>query len=479
MTPKGDALEESTAIIREIETNLEENLRRRREEIARELEQKLRREREESEKRLSAIEQEFEKEKGTLRDYHGAVAEYESARDGLEARLREHLDRSAGYQKEIERLTALTVTELNSVNEISGRLADLRLSAEEKINELRSRLKDRFGDEAKPVIPPPAPPVVSEALPAEPSPLLETAAPVAPAAPSAPLAQAAPAVPVVPAPAQAEEEVEFVFDLEKELGKLKRIKEMLDQDSTSPDRNVPLAPLQANAVPMPAEPALPSGPEEIDWPVPTRVESEPVADFRRPEINQYVQEFIQREQGLDSAAASAEPRPAAGEESDFQTLFNSLERYRRSEPTDYSGEISFFQNRDHLILDGESLLGAVSNVTAEVRKLFARLGQASTPKDQFFIKQEMINNQEVLRKVILRSVRMCERESCRLPRFTEDILNAGVLKDLLERLNMDNWSNQDDFAAFEATAGQLKEAFHRRITPPAKYISSIVQELEG
>jgi hypothetical protein len=121
----------------------------------------------------------------------------------------------------------------------------------------------------------------------------------------------------------------------------------------------------------------------------------------------------------------------------------------------------------------------VSSVAGEARKLFARLGQASTPKDQFFIKQELINNQEVLRKVILRSVRMCERESCRLPRYTEDILNAGVLKDLLERLNMDNWSNQDDFAAFEATSVRLKDAFHRRITPPAKYLSSIVQELEG
>ena len=66
-----------------------------------------------------------------------------------------------------------------------------------------------------------------------------------------------------------------------------------------------------------------------------------------------------------------------------------------------------------------------------------------------------------------------------MPRYTGDIVNAGVLKDILERLNMDNWSNQDDFAAFETMAGKMKDDFYRRITPPAQYLRSIVQELEG
>ncbi len=467
MTPKGDALEESTAIIREIETSLEDNLRKRREEIERELEERLRREREESEKKLSLIEREFEKEKGSLREYHGAVAEYESTRDSLETSLREHLERSSGYQKEIERLTALTVAELRSVTEISGRLADLRLSAEDKISELRSRLKERFSGETKPVRGPEAPPAVPE--PIRPTPAPETSPEAFHGAPAA----------AAQAPAGPAEESEFVFDLEKELGKLKRIKEMLDRDAAPAVQDAPLAPIQTNAVPVPAEPGLPPGPEEIEWPISARTEPDPGADFRMPEINQFVHDFVQREHSLDPAGAPGEARPSNGEETDFQTMFDMLERYRRSEPTDYSGEISFFQNRDHLILDGETLLRALTSVTGEARKLFARLGQAATPKDQFFIKQELINNQEVLRKVILRSVRMCERESCRLPRYTEDILNAGVLKDLLERLNMDNWSNQDDFAAFEATAVRLKDAFHRRITPPARYLGSIVQELEG
>jgi hypothetical protein len=341
---------------------------------------------------------------------------------------------------------------------------------------MRSKLKERFAidpkasREAGPIEhPAPLPAAFTAGRPAR-APLIENVYEPVPA----------------PTPAAAyAEEGEFVFDLEKELGKLKRIKEMLDRDGSGVG-DAPRAPLQANAVPLPADPGLPPDPE-IEWPVPARAEAEPAADFKMPEINQFIQDFVQREHGLTpdgpvapaTAAPSDEFRTSGAEETDFQSVFAMLERYRRTEPTDYSGEINFFQNRDHLILDGESLLRAVTTVTAEARKLFARLGQAGTPKDQFFIKQELINNQEILRKIILRSVRMCERESCRLPRYTEDILNPGVMKDLLERLNMDNWSNQEDFASFEAAAVRLKDAFHRRITPPAKYLSSIVQELEG
>ena len=45
--------------------------------------------------------------------------------------------------------------------------------------------------------------------------------------------------------------------------------------------------------------------------------------------------------------------------------------------------------------------------------------------------------------------------------------------------NMDNWSNQDDFRSFEDYVGRLKDMFYKRITPPAHYLQSIVDELEG
>jgi hypothetical protein len=78
----------------------------------------------------------------------------------------------------------------------------------------------------------------------------------------------------------------------------------------------------------------------------------------------------------------------------------------------------------------------------------------------------------------MRGVSMCEKENCALPSYTADILNKDVLKDILEKLNMENWSNQDDFTFFEKYAKNLKTNYYSRITPPAIYLKSIIDELK-
>ena len=88
-----------------------------------------------------------------------------------------------------------------------------------------------------------------------------------------------------------------------------------------------------------------------------------------------------------------------------------------------------------------------------------------------------IKQQESLRKVMLRSIRMCEKDNCSLPQYTEEVLNLDVLKSALEKVSMQNWSNQDDFASFDNFAKELKDAFYTRITPPAAYLKSIMKEL--
>ena len=463
MTPKGDALDESTNLINEIESGLDKTLRQRREEIERDLEDRLRREREETDRKLSLIERDFARERGTLREYKGTIAEFESARDSLEAKIREHLDKSNQYQGEIERLTGQTREELRLVQELSAKLSELRASTESKVNEIRNRLAEKYGTGDARITQEPVP--VEGAL--------------------HPFGEAVPKKGTRPPAAATEDEGrEFVIDLESELGKLKRIKELLETDAASPAAAQSAA--RSSAIPDPSR--EPSHPPEWGSFEPAS-EPDSRTDFKMPEINQFIHDFVKHEHNLEPGAASGledkgrakaeEKRPAAIEEANFQAVFDLLEKYRRSEPTDYNGEINFFQNRDHLILDGESLIRAMTHIVTEAKKLFGRLGQASSPKEQFFIKQELINNQEILRKIILRSVRMGERESCRLPHYTEDILNARVLKDVLERLNMDNWSNQEDFTAFENLTQQLKDTFYRRITPPAQYLRSIVQELEG
>ena len=212
----------------------------------------------------------------------------------------------------------------------------------------------------------------------------------------------------------------------------------------------------------------------------------PRPEFKMPEINQFIEEFVKRESEQLGDAPFGEPiRPKreekkpAVEEFNFQTVFETLEKNRKSEPTDYNGEISFFQNGDTTILDGETIIRAMSHIVDDGRKLYIKLAHTESPKDQFFLKQDLINHQEILRKIILRGVKLCDRENSRLPRYTEDVLNVGVLKEVLDKLNLDNWSNEEEFRAFEGMTARIKDAFYKKITPPALYLKSIVQELDA
>ncbi|MBM3295313.1 MAG: hypothetical protein FJY82_12445 [Candidatus Aminicenantes bacterium] len=451
MTPQKDVLDESAVIIQEIETTLEKALQKRREEIERELEEKIRRDREEYESRLRGIEEDFARERDTIKEYRSAVAEFETVQGTLQAEIREHLDKSIGFQKEIERLTARTLDELRTVADKSSQLSEVRDRAEEKVAALRTKLKEKFGI------------VADEPL--------------------------------------GKSDNEIVVNLEQELSKLKRIKELLENDSAAEEDRAlgsePESPAGVSAsqdlpapdedepllrIPEEAEPELPPTPE------PLLAEEEPRAEIPMPEINKFIEEFVKREQEAPPVPHLPEPEPppavsdgrkAAADDLNFQAVFETLEKYRKSETTDYDGEISYFQNLGRSVLDGESLIRAVGHMLEEARKLYEKIVRTESPKDQFFIKQELINHQEILRKIILRAVKLCEREGHTLPRFTEEILNLAVLKDLLEKLNLDNWSNADDFRSFEASAGRLKDAFYKRITPPAHYLRSIVQELEA
>ena len=479
MTPKNDTLEEPASILEEIETNLERVLQKRREAIERELEDKIRREKEDSERKLSLIAREFEEERENLKEYRETIADCENRKEGLLAEVRACLDRAMGYQREIERLTTATLDELKKVDELSSGLIDLRQRSEDTILELRTKLKDRFAAAGGTGVPPAA---------AAPAPAPGPASP-APEAPSAPRAAAAFAAPVEAPPAPsapaAREENGLGADLEHELSKLKKIKELLEKDSLGDSAGLtPPAPAAAPAAAPAEPPAVPEEPAPAPAPAAGAQASEP--EFKMPEINQFIQDFVRRESEASGPKPFPEPAPerreekkVAADEINFQSVFEKLEKYRKSEPTDNNGEISFFQHKDRIILDGESLIRAINYIEETARKLTQKLGQTDSPKDQFFLKQELINNQEILRKIILRAVRMCEKDNAALPRFSSEVLNLGVLKDVYEKLNVDNWSSPDDFRAFEEFATRLKGLFYKRITPPAFYLQSIVEELEA
>lgn len=451
MKPQKNVLDESNSFIREIESNLEKTLAKRKEEIARELEERIRKEKEESERRLSEVEGEIARERETLKDYRGTITSFETERDSLQADIKSHLDKSIGYQKDIEQLTALTLEELRLLSDLTGRLSTLRERTELKVADIRNKLKDKYG--------------------------------------------------VVTEPPDMRESGDVVVNLQQELSKLKQIQAILEEENRPVEPMAPAA--EGNAVPKPVaepspflepEPAVSFGPQEMSAPEPMSA-GLPPAEFKMPEINSFIEEFAKKEDDLagdapipdlsypkweepvPAASPKPVPAPAPVEEVNFQTVFETLEKNRQSEPTDYNGEISFFKNGETTILDGETIIRAMSHIVDDGRKIYHKLVNTESPKDQFFLKQDLINHQEILRKIILRGVKLCEKENSRLPRYTEDVLSVQVLKDVLDRLNLDNWSNEEEFNAFETQTSRIKDAFYKRITPPAHYLKSIVQEL--
>jgi len=449
MTPKEDMLDESAQLINEIESNLEKVLQKRKEEVELDLQLKMRREKEDAERKKTLIEGEFEKERGTIKEFRGAISEFETARKTLQDRMRDHLERGMRYQGDIEKLTALTLEELRKVGDLSLQLSDLRQTSEKKVAEIRTKLKERFGIalEASAAVPVPAPPPAFERR----------------------------------------EESAMASDLDQELTRLKKIKELLETDSIGPDRpafeRAPVREAFAEPLAVPEEPEF-VPPERFE---PLSFEPEkPRAEFKMPEINQFIDDFMKRESPSqpepmfrESAPVKKEARKQGLDDLSFQAVFETLEKYRKTEPLDFNGEISYFQNRERLILDGESLIRAMSQVLENAKKQTQKLSQTESPKDQFFLKQELINQQESLRKILLRWVRLGEKDGGTLPRYTNEIISLPVLKDILEKLNMDNWSNPEDVRSFESLTVRLKDAFYRKITPPAYYLRSIIEELEG
>ncbi len=165
-------------------------------------------------------------------------------------------------------------------------------------------------------------------------------------------------------------------------------------------------------------------------------------------------------------------------EETFQDTYEVLEKYRKVENIENDGEINYFENNNKMILDTEVLISVITDSIDKAKKLYIELSETESPKDQFFIKQEIIRNQDELRKFMLGNIRMCEKDNCSLPRYTVGILNENVLKDILEKVSMENWSNEDDFISFENEIKELKDNYYECITPPAKYLESIIEELE-
>ena len=410
---------DSSHVIQEVEDQLERILQNKFRDVDAELVERINREKEAARQRKEEIEREFAKEKTALTDYRVVIRDFEEQRAGLLNEARDRFQKVLKFQAEIEKLAKSTVDEIKRVNEIQERLEDLRTKTSERAAFLKNDLKERFG-------------IVADVMEEEPKPL--------------------------------------GLDLDKELEKLRKIKDLLAIESAAASlgrmggeaaRREDLAVMDAVAdsagVEIPELQDLIAGPTAPDNPETPTEEAPPVETALEP---------------------APEPVPDACEMDSEEDLVAFLENCRRTEPANGSGEIHYFQKDKVIIADPEKILAAVDRTLEEAQRLSLKLGQTESPKDQFFIKQELINWQEGLRALFLRVIKMCEKSSWSLPRHTLEVVNPQILRRLLERLSMENWSNLEEFASFSAAMSEIKKAFQAKVVPRRAYLLSLKREIE-
>jgi hypothetical protein len=407
---------DSSQVIQEVEDQLERILQKKFRDVDSDLVERINREKEAARKRKEEIEREFEKEKTALTEYRTMVHDFEEQRAGLLNEARDRFQKVLKFQAEIEGLAKATVDEIKRVNEIQGRLEALRMQTSERAAFLKNDLRERFG-------------IVAEVMEEEPK-LLG-------------------------------------LDLDEELEKLRKIKELLAIESAAASLGrlggQPVAQEDLAVMDAAADKAGIEIPEIRD------LIAGPAAD--RPET-------AAEPEPAPRAVAAPAPETELLEAIAEEDVVACLESYRRTEPANGSGEIHYFQRDKIAVADPEKLLDAVERTIEEGQRLSSKLGLTESPKDQFFIKQELINWQEGLRALFLRVVKQCEKSSWVLPRYTEEIINTQVLRRLLERLSMENWSNLDEFAAFTADIAVMRKLFQARIEPRLPYLLSLKQEIE-
>ncbi|MDH4218192.1 MAG: hypothetical protein OEW23_05385 [Candidatus Aminicenantes bacterium] len=422
MAKKDDTPEKPSTILDEIEQQLEHALAKKKEDVEKELEERIRKEKEEAQKKIQDIDKEIAKEKKTLIDFKTLLAEFETNKRDLKKQIKEHIEKAIRFQTEIESLTGQTLEELKKVSELNQKLEELQHDTGEKVSALKKDLEEKFG-------------IVAE----------------------------------VPGGEEAEE---TEINLDRELAKLKKIKELLDNSGAVEElvtEEMPEEPIEQEVVEEPVE----EKPEEEAVPEEEEKKEEPEIEVLEPGGPPPAE-------GPEEVTEEPEEPEAAPEQDEisFQVAFDKLEQYRKGSTNENDAEISYFENNEKIVLDGEYIISTLNNHFEEAKKLYIKLSQTESPKDQFFIKQEIIKHQEALRKVMLRSIRLCEQENCSLPEYTVEILSLDVLKNVLEKVSMQNWSNQDDFSSFDNFSKELKDSFYSKITPPAAYLQSIMKELD-
>ena len=413
---------EITTVFEGIESQLDRSLSVQRDTIEKELVERVAREKEEAQKRIDAAEREIAESRRVLESHKAALAELKTAKEQLQAKIKGHMERASSCQQMMEKMSGQAYEEYEQVSHLGLELDGIRQRADQETTLLRKHIEDKYGLKAD----------------------LQTVL----------------------------EPSETLAEVRQQMLKMKKVRELLE---SAPD---------AAAAETPAEAPL-AAPAEREAERPAEPPAERPVLRGHPQIS-LIETLEPAADVADAEGAAQEPDASsdydyaeAAEAEEVRMLTERLAQYRRSEPVFNGTEFAYFQKGKRMVLDGESFIGTLAKVSDVAKGLHINLGQKEMSKDLFLIKQEILNQQEVLRKTFLRVVRFCEKEDGTLPKGVAEVLTVRTMKDILERLTFGNWSNPADFNAFLDHVAFLRAALKKDVGFSRDYLRSVLDQLEG
>ncbi len=443
MSPHPEPRTEQAAILDDIEKRVQEIFSAQKSEVEQSLIERINREKEEAQRRIAAVNREFVQVRSLLEEHKAVMSELQTTEEHLRGEIRGHFERAVNYQKMMENAAVLAGGELEKIGGLNEEIEKVRVRAESEYAGLKEQLSGYAG-------------IIAQ-LP-------------------------------VPA-AKRENEVDWLT----EIGKLRQVRDLLATlrpagladaagDDAEPGADAAPSALATETAEELAASLGVIGP--ADEPYHNDVELSPDnparADFPAPPaIEEAVAEALEE--------AAAETEPAACEAADAPSVppaaedaaaLEGLERYRRTEPVVNGTELAFYASEAVSLLDARAFMAVVNKVVDGAQQLHGQLTRTTSVKDLFLLKQEILNQQEVLRKVFFRIVRFCDKEDGRLPHSLDEIIGTRGLKDVIERLTMANWSDPSDFRPFFIELKAMKRDFDVR-TGVDGYLRSVLDEVEG
>lgn len=414
--------------LQEVESELELLLKRRVGEIEQELEARILKEKEAARLRKEEIEREFQSERQALSEFRLMLREAEEERGVCLEEIRERLKKILHFQAEIESLTRSTVEEIRKLNEAQKKLEELRERTAEKAAFLKKDLREKFG-------------IVAEIL--------------------------------------EEREIPVEADLDREIDRLRRIKELLSAGSSGSAAGMD----EASLARLEEEAGFGlrlfkdmSGPEE-DAGKTEAGEPSPAAAPGEAE-----------KAPAEAPAGNGKPGPSTIVEGGRETgpglpteteaeLDRALEPWHRVETTEGGAEVQYYRKEAVAVVDVVRVFEEVWSVVERSRGQVLKLDRTDSPREHFFLKQELIHDQELVRGLVFTIVKNCEKGDWSLPRISSDIASERFMRGLLERLSIENWTMPGEFFNFEKRIDQTRQALQERIKTRPVYLASLKQEL--